>query len=270
MSSGEIFFPSSAYGALLEELGRRAVEREEDVLARRVPGLRDRVHEQVERRARGLDVRGEAALVADARREPLALQDSLQRVEDLGPGAERVAKRPEARGHEHELLDVERVVGVRAAVHDVHHRDGERHGAGAAEVAEEGERAGLGRGAADGHRDAEDRVRAELRLRLGAVEVDHQAVDLGLLARVHAEDLGRDRLVDVLDGREDALAAEALLVAVAQLEGLARAGGRAGRHAGAPRRAALEEALDFDGRVAAGIEDLAGVNAFDGVHVGSS
>ena len=191
-------------------------------------------------------------------------------MEDLGSGAERLAKGPESRRHEHEFLDVERVVRVRAAVHDVHHRDGQRHGAGAAQVAEERERAGVRRGAADGHRDAEDRVRAEIRLRLGAVEVDHEAVDLGLLARVHPENLGRDRLVHVLDGRKDALAAEALLVAVAQLQGLARAGGRAGRHPRAPRRAALEQTLDFDGRVTAGIEDFTGVNGFDGVHADSS
>ena len=201
---------------------------------------------------------------------PLLFSDSLQRVEDLGSGAERLAKGRESRRHEHEFLDVERVVRVRPAVHDVHHRDGERHGAGAAEVAEERQRAGLRRGAADGHRDAEDRVRAELRLRLGAVEVDHEAVDLGLLARVHAEDLGRDRLVHVLDGLKDALAAVALLVAVAQLQRLARAGGCAGRHARAPRVAAFEETLDFDRRVAAGVEDFAGVDAFDRVHVDSS
>jgi hypothetical protein len=60
-------------------------------------------------------------------------------VEDLGPGAQRLAERPEAGGHEHELLNVERVVRVRPAVHDVHHRDRERYGAGAAQVAEEGE-----------------------------------------------------------------------------------------------------------------------------------
>src|ERR1035437_9346356 len=97
--------PLESVGALLEELGGRAVEREEHILAGVIPGLRDRIHEHVERRARGLDVRGESTLVAHARREPLALQDSFQRVEDLRPGAQRLAKRPEAGGHEHELLD---------------------------------------------------------------------------------------------------------------------------------------------------------------------
>jgi hypothetical protein len=115
----------------------------------------------------------------------------------------------------------------------------------------------------------QDRVGAERRLHLGAVELDHEAVDLGLLARVHPEDLGRDRLVHVLHGLEDALAPVALLISVAQLERLARAGRGAGGDARAGRRSALEKTLDLDRGVAAGIEDLAGVNAFDCVHVGS-
>ena len=56
---------------------------------------------------------------------------------------------------------------------------------------------------------------------------------------------------------EHALAEVALLVVVAKLERLARAGRRAGRHGRAAERAAVEEAVDFDGRIAARIEDLA-------------
>src|SRR5450759_2135286 len=56
--------PLESVGALLEELGGRAVERKEHILAGVIPGLRDRIHEHVERRARGLDVRGESTLVA--------------------------------------------------------------------------------------------------------------------------------------------------------------------------------------------------------------
>ena len=51
-----------------------------------------------------------------------------------------------AEGGDHEFLEVHRVVGMRAAVDDVHHRDGQGDGAGAAEVAVE--RRVLGRAAA--------------------------------------------------------------------------------------------------------------------------
>ena len=84
--------------ALLEELRRGAVEREEDVPAGLVAGLADRVDDEVERRARGLEVRREAALVADARREALRLEEALERVEDLRAGAQRLAEAPKPAG----------------------------------------------------------------------------------------------------------------------------------------------------------------------------
>ena len=64
----------------------------------------------------------------------------------------------------------------------------------------------------------------------------------------------------------DALAEVALLVAVAQLDGLVRAGAGAAGDGGPADGAVGEDDVDLDGRVAAAVEDLAGVNAFDGRH----
>ena len=51
----------------------------------------------------------------------------------------RTASRIDGRGdrHDHEFLDVDRVVGMLAAVDDVHHRNRQDAGRGAADVAEE-------------------------------------------------------------------------------------------------------------------------------------
>ena len=68
-------------------------------------------------------------------------------------------------------------------------------------------------------------------------------------------------VVDVLDGLEDALAEVALLVAVAQLDGLVGAGAGARGDGGAADGAVGEDDVDFDGRVAAAVEDLAGVES---------
>ena len=78
--------------AVGEELGRRDVERQRDVGAEREAGLADRLDDQVERLAVGRQVRGEAALVAEAGGEAAALQHGLQRVVDLGAPAQRLAK----------------------------------------------------------------------------------------------------------------------------------------------------------------------------------
>jgi hypothetical protein len=72
------------------------------------------------RRAR--QVRRKAALVADIGVVAAAVQLLLEGVEDLGTHAHGVAHAFGADRHDHEFLDVDRVVGMRAAIDDVHHR----------------------------------------------------------------------------------------------------------------------------------------------------
>ena len=93
--------------------------------------------------------------------------------------ASREARR--ADGHDHELLEVDGVVGVHAAVDDVHHRYGQDVGVGAADVAVERKLELVGRGLGDGQAGAEDRVGAEASLVVGAVEVAELGVDESLL-----------------------------------------------------------------------------------------
>jgi len=155
---------------------------------------------------------------------------------------------------------------VRAAVDHVHHRHRHLHRAGAAEVAVQRQARFLGRGARHRHADRERRVRAQAALVLGAVQVDQRAVQERLLARVQPQNCFADLGVDVLDRLQHALAEVALLVAVAQLDRLARAGRRARRHRGAAHRAALEQHVAFDGGVAATVENFAADDVNDGTH----
>ena len=73
--------------------------------------------------------------------------------------------------------------------------------------------------------------------------------------------------LDVLDGLEDALAEVAALVAVAQLDGFVLAGGGAAGNGGAAHGSAVEDDVDFDGGIAAGVEDFACVDRDDLGHV---
>ena len=75
---------------------------------------------------------------------------------------------------------------MRAAVQDVHHRHGQQRCLDAAEIAVERRLLRCGRGARSGHRDGENRVRAQAALVRRAVELDHLAIDRALLARIHA------------------------------------------------------------------------------------
>ena len=74
----------------------------------------------------------------------------------------------------------------------------------------------------------------ELRLVVGAVEIEHQLVDAPLVERVDAFEYLGDLVVDEADRLADALAPVAI-AAVAQLDRFVLAGRGAGRHGGAAR-----------------------------------
>ena len=63
----------------------------------------------------------EPTLVPNRRVEALLGKDLLEVVEDLDTTAKALGEAVEADGHHHELLDVDVVRGVGAAIQDVHH-----------------------------------------------------------------------------------------------------------------------------------------------------
>ena len=133
-------------------------------------------------------VGGETALVPDRGRHAALLQQALQRVEHLGAAAQRVAKALRADWNDHELLHVQAVVGVGAAVDDVHHRHRHLHSSRAAEVAVQRQPALVRRGLGHGHGHGQHRIGAQARLVFRAVEIDQRLVDEALLGRIEAHD----------------------------------------------------------------------------------
>ncbi len=117
-----------------------------------------------------------------------------------------------------------------------------------------------------GQRHGQQRVRAQPALGVGAVERNHLGVDTGLIARIAAEQGLFEHRVDVLDSLQDSLAPVALLVAIPQLDGLTRAGGRSRRDRGATEDTGIENDVGLDRRVAAGIDDFAAADIGNSAH----
>ena len=208
-----------------------------------------------------------AAFVSNSHAHALVVQDFLQRVEHLGTVAQRLAERRRAHRDDHQLLQVQVVVGMGATVHHVHHRHRQLHAAHATKIAVQRQAAFLGGGAGHGHAHRQRGVGAQARLVLGAVQVDQGLVQKGLLAGVQAEHRFADLGVDVLDGFQHALAQVALHVAVAQLDGFARAGRSARRYCRAAHGAGFQQHIAFDGGIAAAVQNLAGDDVNDCTHL---
>jgi hypothetical protein len=161
------------------------------------------------------EVGREASLVPHARRQPPFVEQLLEAMEGLGADPQGLGERVGASRHDHELLEVERVLRVRPAVDDVHERDGQHVRLLPADPPVEGY-ARLGRRRlGDRERDAEHRVGAQARLVGGAVQLEQEPVDGGLVARVGPRERGPDLALDVLDRLEDALAQVGARIAVA-------------------------------------------------------
>src|SRR5437660_7386239 len=257
-------------GAVAEELRARDVEPEIQVLAGAVAGRVDRLQDDPEGRLVGLKARREAALIAHGCRQTALVQQLLERMKHLGAGAQRLAKARRPDRQDHELLDIQAVVGVGAAIDDVHHRHGHDGLATVAErlpeIAIERQPCIARRGVRARNRYSEQRVGAEPALVLRAVELDQPAIDAGLVARVVAEQRLPQHGVDMLHRREHALAAVALLVAIAQLDRFARPGGSTRRDRRSAGNTRIEDDVGFHGGMAAGIEDFAAADLGDSAH----
>ena len=158
---------------------------------------------------------------------------------------------------------------MHAAVDDVHHRHRQQPRRSAADITVQRQLIRRRGGLRHRKRYAENGIGAEPALVRRAVEPDHGLVDLDLRFGVHAGQRIEDLAVDGLDRGLHALAEVARLVVVAQFHRLVRPGRSARRHAGAPARAVFQDHVDFDGGIAAAVENFAADDVDDGSH-GSS
>src|SRR4030095_6164824 len=88
-----------AIDAVPEDLARSRIQGDCDAVA--MPGAVRRLGGGFDRRLARLEVRGEAALVADAGFEPALVEDLLERVVDLGANAQRIGEGIRADGDDH-------------------------------------------------------------------------------------------------------------------------------------------------------------------------
>ena len=194
------------------------------------------------------------------------MQALLQGMKNLRAAAQSLGEARRADRHHHEFLEIDRIVGMGAAVQDVHHRHRQRHRPLPADRAVERHALRRGSGLRRGEADAENRIGAEPGLVLGTVELDHRGIDRRLVLGRHAFDARRDLAVHRGDRLRHAFAEPAALVAVALLDRLVRPGRGAGGDGGPAIAPVREPDLDLDRRVAAAIENLAAVDVGNGGH----
>ncbi len=181
------------------------------------------------------------------------MQNVFQRVKDFRAIAQRLGKIRRAFRHDHEFLKIDRCIGMRAAVENIHHRHRQNACVRAAEITEK-RKVGGGRGRVRaGKGNAEERVRAEIFFVRRTVERDQFFIDLRLFARIKTAQRLGDFFIYTCDRIAHAFAAVTLFIAITQLPRFVFAGAGAARHGCASKRAAFQTHIHFDGWVAARI-----------------
>src|SRR3989304_6165980 len=121
----------------------------------------------------------------------------------------------------------------------------------------------VGRRVSYGQRNAKYGVGAQAGLVLRVVQLDHLSVDGFLVQCGHAQYVGSERVVHVLDRGQHAFTLVFSRVAVAKLNRLVFAGAGARGHGGDASGPVFQSYLDLDGRVAARVQYLPGADLAD-------
>ena len=100
------------------------VQRKRKIAARRIAGAGDGLQNQLDRLRFAFQIRCKAAFIADSGTKPALFEQRRQRVINLCAHAQRAAEGFCAAGNNHELLNIQIVSRMYAAVDDVHHRHG--------------------------------------------------------------------------------------------------------------------------------------------------
>ena len=249
------------------ELARSGIECDGDLFARLVAGLLDGFENQLDGLGIGFERGRESAFVADGGVVTLLLEHAFEGVEGFRGPAQGFAEALRANGHDHEFLEIDVAVGMRAAVQDVEHGRGQDGGVDAAEIAVKGNLEGLGHCASGSHGDGQDGIGAELAFVGGSIERVHGLIDEALVGGVHAFEFRGNDGFNIGHGLQNAFAEVMAFVAVAQLDGLKLAGGGSGWDNGTAHGAAFQDHVRFHGGIAARVKDFAGTNGNNFSHM---
>ena len=190
--------------AVLEEFGRGTVQRQYDIVAGRVACLFDARHDEIQRIGGRGEVRREASFVAYCGRQPLVMQAFFQRMENFCADTHCVSQIFRTDRHDHEFLKIYRIVGMFAAIDDVHHgnrQDMRRH---AAHIAVQRQTACVGSSLGRSKAYAQNSVGAEAGFVFRAVQRNHGRIDFALIFRVDPHQRFGDFRVHGFDCLQDA------------------------------------------------------------------
>ena len=204
--------------------GRGTIKRQINILARHIARFFDRCQNQIQRRAGAFQIGGKAAFIAQARVMARRGQLFFQGVKHFRAHAHRLADIAGRYRHDHKLLNINGVIGVFAAIDDIHHRHRQHPGRGAPHVAKQRLCGVISGRLGAGQRHAQNGVCPKARFIGRAVKFDHRHVDGHLFGHVKAHQRLGNLAIHGRNRLQHALAHVARRVAIAHFHRFMRPG----------------------------------------------
>ncbi len=197
-----------------------------------------------------------AALIADVGIMAGVVQTFAQCMKDFRPNTHGLGERFRSHRHDHEFLEINRVVRVCTAIDDIHHRHRQDMRIRTAKISVDRQPACHCRGLGDRERYAKDGVGAEPLLGWRPVKITKDAIYAQLIFCFELLQRIEYLAIDRIDGLAHALPEITFRIAVAQLVRLKRAGRRAGGNARAAHGTIFQYNVDLDGWIAATVKNF--------------
>ena len=118
-----IGFLENVSTVLVVELTRRGIQSHPDLIPRLVTGGFNSSQNQVDRLVIRFQIRRKPSFIAHGCLVSTVVKDFFEIVKYFGSHPQGFRKARSAGGHDHEFLQIDIVIRVRAAINDVHHRD---------------------------------------------------------------------------------------------------------------------------------------------------
>ena len=247
---------AKAIAAVFVELGAGHIKGQGNLLTRFVAGFLNGANQQVAGGIVAIKVWGKTAFITHGGGKALFVQQTLEGVEHFGTPAQGFAEAAGAMGNDHELLEIQVVGGMLAAIDHVHQRYREHRGRRAAQVAVQRQAHAIGSCTGHGHAHGQDGIGSQAGFVGAAIEFIHGGIDRALIQGTQSAEGRCQPLFHIADGLVDSLAEVTHGVAIAQLMGFVGTGAGTAGHNRPATSASLKQYLGFDRWGAAGVQDF--------------
>ena len=162
-----------------------------------------------------LNVGSEATLISYIGTVSFFLEHTFEVVKNLNPHAETFRKSVCPHRHNHELLKINAIIGMRPPVQDVHHRDRHHMCIDSAQITVQRLTDGSCGSLSNRQTDPQDGIGTQSALVLCAVALQHERIDVTLIKHAVADELIIEYIFYILAGLQHPFTKIALLIVIA-------------------------------------------------------